>query len=803
MGVIPQRTFERHLQQCSEDEFRKFVARLWDASDWETTVEDDVVGAMNDSRRERLLIVPPSRLSQLPLAPSVLNALPSWLSPAGPRSDDDKAVDRVVVPYDTEKRALPRRVPDVPVVDATSLRHRLLYGIDDETAEELCLDVLGVPLREQRWDDASEQGTLVERLTSEESASALASRRTLLGLLGIGALGAVAFVLQERTGEDSEAPPLNDPPPTPETAPDARFEFDLVGEFLHITYVGGETVETDQIAVEGSGFVGAPRFVWSDSLQFEAESTVEVGDTLELTVRDGLDVEVVWNDGETLATFEETAPESLDVETVPDVSFEFTFTNGLLTVEYTGEDTIRANHVLFRGTGFGAGGEMGWNDATVVGQTHLERTDFITFETDPAVTISAYWSTPSREVLVDQFTGPDRPLDPSGGSVPTFGTDLANTAYLPDGTGPTSDVTAQWSFETSDDIQSSPVLTEGTVYVGDSDTTLYALDGVDGAELWRFEMEAGIVGPSAPAVAEISGPETAQHGPVFVGDPHRLLFVGDAGGTVYALDAKTGDSLWQRNLLDGVTAAVVVTKTGNVPVVLVTGTDENRPTVVALDGRDGTERWRADEDPGFGQNPFSTPAVDDGTVYTGSLGGVVTALDLETGSERWRRPREEGHRREAFLAVSDRTVFATTVRGEVFAFDREDGTEQWTAERVNQILSPPALVHDDGSGLVISDLSGRVVALDRSDGEVQWEFDAGSSVPAIAGTGNDGAPALYFGTTDGEVFGLDATSGTELWQFQPEALTLPTVRSSPVVVDNVVYVSYEQGIVYALTDEES
>ena len=808
MGVIPQRPFDRCLQQCSNDEFCEFVARLWDVSDWETTVTDNIVEAMNDTRRERLLVVPPSRLSRLPLVASTLNVLPSGLSSGNVRRDFDGSIDRVVVPYDTEIRGNPRGLADVPVVDSTALRHRLLYGIDADAAEELCLDILGVPLRAEQWDDTNEQEGLIGRLTAGESASALASRRTVLGLLGIGALGAVAFVLQERSGEDSEAPPLDEPAPTPETAPDTTFEFELEGEFLQITHAGGESVETDQIVVEGDGFVGEPRFAWSDSLQFEEGSTVEAGDAIELTVRDDLALEVIWDDTETLATFEETAPEVSEADPIPDMSFEFTFTERVVTVEYTGEDPIRAEHVQFRGSDFGDDGQLGWNDATVVGQGVVERTDFVSFEADSTATISAYWVTPSRQVLVEQFTGPDRPLDPSDESFPAYGGTTANTGYLAENAGPTGEITTMWSFESEREIQSSPVVVDGVVYVGDFDTMLYALDAVDGAELWRFELESGVVGPSAPAVADILESESEEH--------RQTVFVGDAGGTVYAIDAQTGESIWQRSVLDGVTAAPVVAETEDGPVVVFTGPRENHPTLVALDARDGTRQWWADEDPDFNIIARSHPAVADGTLYTGSLGGAVTALDLEDGSERWRRPREEEQRVEAFLAVSDDTVFATTVGGSIFAFDSEDGTEQWGVEWNDQILNTPVLIpnleaqqEDDSSedsdawdGVVIGDITGRVVALDSSDGDVRWEFDAGSSVgSASAVTGSDGQPALYFGTTDGEVFGLDAASGTVLWDFEPEELTLGTIWSPPAVVDSVVYVSYEHGEVYALTEE--
>ncbi len=53
--------------------------------------------------------------------------------------------------------------------------------------------------------------------------------------------------------------------------------------------------------------------------------------------------------------------------------------------------------------------------------------------------------------------------------------------------------------------------------------------------------------------------------------------------------------------------------------------------VIALDARTGAERWRR----GTGSYVYSSPAVADGTVYIGSYDGVLRALDLGTGGVRW------------------------------------------------------------------------------------------------------------------------------------------------------------------------
>jgi outer membrane protein assembly factor BamB len=67
---------------------------------------------------------------------------------------------------------------------------------------------------------------------------------------------------------------------------------------------------------------------------------------------------------------------------------------------------------------------------------------------------------------------------------------------------------------------------EGRAYVNDLNGTLVALDLADGSEQWRFEL-------GAPAYAS----------PALVDDV--VYAVSEAGGLLHALDADSGEALWQ------------------------------------------------------------------------------------------------------------------------------------------------------------------------------------------------------------------------------------------------------------------
>ncbi|WP_135821937.1 outer membrane protein assembly factor BamB family protein [Halostella litorea] len=55
-----------------------------------------------------------------------------------------------------------------------------------------------------------------------------------------------------------------------------------------------------------------------------------------------------------------------------------------------------------------------------------------------------------------------------------------------------ADGTVRWEFETGFDVSSRPTVADGTVHVGSGDGTLYALAASDGTEQWRFELGADI-----------------------------------------------------------------------------------------------------------------------------------------------------------------------------------------------------------------------------------------------------------------------------------------------------------------------
>jgi outer membrane protein assembly factor BamB len=94
-----------------------------------------------------------------------------------------------------------------------------------------------------------------------------------------------------------------------------------------------------------------------------------------------------------------------------------------------------------------------------------------------------------------------------------------------------------WKFKTGGPINSSPVVSEGTVYVGSDDQRLYALNADSWGLKWEFESGGKIT--TAPTVYR------------------GVVYFSSRNLKVYALDAKTGKKKWETEVDGWVNSPVV------------------------------------------------------------------------------------------------------------------------------------------------------------------------------------------------------------------------------------------------------
>lgn len=89
------------------------------------------------------------------------------------------------------------------------------------------------------------------------------------------------------------------------------------------------------------------------------------------------------------------------------------------------------------------------------------------------------------------------------------------------------------------DVTSTPLLTEKEIIFGTANKGLVALDNQTLEEKWNCPVEDALIF-TAPYTRSFSG--TIETSPVLTGN---TVYVGASDGTVYAIDANTGNKLWK------------------------------------------------------------------------------------------------------------------------------------------------------------------------------------------------------------------------------------------------------------------
>lgn len=204
-----------------------------------------------------------------------------------------------------------------------------------------------------------------------------------------------------------------------------------------------------------------------------------------------------------------------------------------------------------------------------------------------------------------------------------------------------------------------------------------------------------------------------------------------------SLSEKNLTKLWRVELPPSYSGPIV-----SETAVFVTGTAEMKTEiVVALDGKTGTELWRADW-PGAISVPFfaasngswirATPALDGETLYVAGMRDVLVALDINSGHEQWRVDfvKEFNTTVPAFGFVSSPLVDGDAVYVQAGAsfvkLDKQTGTVIWRVLRedggmMSSAFSSPVIATLGGKRQLVVQTREKLVGVDPDSGDVLWE----------------------------------------------------------------------------------
>jgi outer membrane protein assembly factor BamB len=237
---------------------------------------------------------------------------------------------------------------------------------------------------------------------------------------------------------------------------------------------------------------------------------------------------------------------------------------------------------------------------------------------------------------------------------------------------------------------------------------------------------------------------------------------------------------------------------------------------------------------------YSTPIVDGDSVYIGTYSGEVHSLNPANGEHIWvYPPKGEGYIAAVVgnQAVAHNAVYVSSSDGRVYALGTTNGKLKWKTDSplADRLWTSPSIV---GDSLYVSTFDGHIYALSAETGEVGWSFESQAgfaSSPEIyddtifvgsfdrrlyavrigsdvlqwrfpegpAGSWFWAAPVVNEGTVyaaclDGTLYAIDARTGEEEWSYetQDEGGEPSPIVSSPVLMDNLLVVINESGVVY-------
>jgi eukaryotic-like serine/threonine-protein kinase len=319
---------------------------------------------------------------------------------------------------------------------------------------------------------------------------------------------------------------------------------------------------------------------------------------------------------------------------------------------------------------------------------------------------------------------------------------------------PAAGIKPVWAFQCEDEVRGTPLLHQGTLYVGCYDNNLYALNAADGKFQWKYATEGSVV--SRPAIFEGN------------------IYFGSADTRLHVVSARTGKLVWTYVTNGQIHSSPRIAE-GHVFI----GSDDHDMHAVNLN----TSRsvWRFDA----GDRVRCTPFVANDLVYFGADSGDFFAVDFR-GTLKWRFQAKRAI--VSSPVVAGQSAYFAAMDGVLYCVDARNGWVIWRFRLGKATVSSPALAD---SYIVIGAADGFIYCVEAQSGKEVWRFRTEhqvSSTPAVFGE------SVYCGSVDGNLYCLETKTGRQRWKFESKG----PITGSPVVFDDIVYVGSNDHSIYAL-----
>jgi outer membrane protein assembly factor BamB len=313
----------------------------------------------------------------------------------------------------------------------------------------------------------------------------------------------------------------------------------------------------------------------------------------------------------------------------------------------------------------------------------------------------------------------------------------------------------QYAFDAEGDLDQAPYATvhvDGAIYAALHAGDLVALDAASG--------EAVLL---------------AQFGEIVEGEPaydDGVLFVGTRTGSALAYDLNRRQLLWRAQLAGDFRFGPAIDDER----VYVHGLGSDGK-VYALDRRTGATLWAVDA-PGGGR-----PVLADGALFVSA--DAILALNPATGDELWRSTAFTGL---GSLAVYEGVVYAGGAGPEndtFIALDAATGRILWQSRDEALFFANRPSYDPAGGAIFVGATNGQLYAYEAKSGQLRWRFQADGAIQSDTQVQNG---VVYFTALSGTTYAVNAQTGNLLSNFKP-GTTINTYTAPLVLPDRVFTVN--------------
>lgn len=325
---------------------------------------------------------------------------------------------------------------------------------------------------------------------------------------------------------------------------------------------------------------------------------------------------------------------------------------------------------------------------------------------------------------------------------------------------------------------------------------LALVTGLAGCALWGSDKaKPADLGPNVVQLAVkqtwTAKVESPANLPLQVRVQGASVILAGADGSLQALDARTGASLWQGRVGQPLTAAV--------------GGDERQQAVVTQGNEvvvlaQGREVWRKR----LPAASYTPPLVAGGRVFVLSADRGITAFDAENGRQLWfqQRAGEPLVLRQAGVLTAVGDTLLAGLSGRLVGLNPDNGAVLWETplasprgtndvERLVDLVGP---VSREAYEVCARAFQASVGCVDTASARLKWMQPARGAL-GLAGDGQ----SVFGSESNGSVIAWRRADGSRLWstnRLQHRKLTAPLLLGRSVIVGD------DEGLVHLLSKED-